>query len=90
MTDEIRRKLLEASKAQTLWIVWVCKYNPFGRVMGATILPQHYKHKSSAVRRAKQLYGDNPNYEWVVKPVYIFPVRLSRSLDDIKEEQDEN
>lgn len=71
MTDEISRKLLEAARAQTLWIVWVCKYDPFGRVMGATILPQHYKHKSSAVRRAKQLYGDNPNYEWVVKPVYF-------------------
>jgi hypothetical protein len=74
MTEETR-KLLEAARAQTLWIIWVCKYDPFGRVMGALTLPQHYKHKSSAVRRAKQLYGGKPNYEWVVKPVHFVPVR---------------
>ena len=53
------------------WIIWVCKYDPFGRVLGATVTPQRYMHKSSAVRRAKQLYGSNPNYEWVVKPVIL-------------------
>lgn len=67
------KKLQEHYKDNLFWIVWICQYDPFGRVLWATVLPYHYKHKSSAVRRAKQMYGiNNPKYEWVVKPVYIF------------------
>lgn len=67
-------KLREHYKDNLFWIVWVCQYDPFGRVIDTTVLPYHYKNKSSAVRRAKKLYGENnPRYEWVVKPVYMFP-----------------
>ena len=80
----------EFYKDNLFWIVWVCQYDPFGRVMSTTVLPYHYKHKSSAVRRAKQLYGvDNPRYEWVVKPIYFFPVETKLIFDDIKEKKDE-
>lgn len=71
MANEIQKHYEE----NRFWIIWVCQYDPFGRIIGATVLPTQYKHKSSAVRRAKQLYGvNNPRYEWVVKPVYFFQV----------------
>ena len=45
------------------WKIWF-EYYQNGEVVSAGVCIWHYAHKSSAVRRAKQLYGDNPNVKW--------------------------
>ena len=47
------------------WKIWF-EYYQNGEVVSAGVCVWHYAHKSSAVRRAKQLYGDNPNVKWYV------------------------
>lgn len=52
-----------------IYVICTIFYDPFGRVIGYGFYNQQYEHKKSAVRRAKQLYGDNPRVEWVVMSV---------------------
>lgn len=50
-----------------IYVICTIFYDPFGRIMGYGFYNQQYEHKSSAVRRAKKLYGvNNPRVEWVV------------------------
>ena len=49
-----------------VYLICTIFYDPFGRIMGYGFYNQQYEHKKSAVRRAKQLYGDNPRVEWFV------------------------
>lgn len=49
-----------------IYVICTIFYDPFGRIMGFGFYNQQYEHKSSAVRRAKQLYGDNPRVEWFI------------------------
>ena len=49
-----------------VYVICTIFYDPFGRIMGFGFYNQQYERKSSAVRRAKQLYGDNPRVEWFV------------------------
>lgn len=50
-----------------IYVICTIFYDPFGRIMGYGFYNQQYVHKSSAVRRAKQLYGvNNPRVEWFV------------------------
>lgn len=66
---------------QHYWVIFLCWYDSFGRLVGSGHYPRYYCHKSSAVRRAKSRFGiNNPRIEWVVKPVEI----------NVKEVEDEN
>jgi hypothetical protein len=49
-----------------IYVICTIFYDPFGRIMGFGFYNQQYEHKKSAVRRAKQLYGDNPRVEWFI------------------------
>ena len=48
------------------WKIWMTYYDPDGHVVGRGVHPTLYNRKSSAVRRAKQLWGDNPACKWIV------------------------
>ena len=49
------------------WKIWLVYYDLDGRIIGFGMHPCDYAHKSSAVRRARQLWGNNnPRVEWVV------------------------
>ena len=48
------------------WKIWMKYYNQDGKVIGYGVHPQEYTRKSSAVRRAKQLWGANPACKWIV------------------------
>lgn len=49
------------------WKIWMTHYDPDGNIVGYGLHPQDYATKSSAVRRAKQLWGDNnPACKWEV------------------------
>lgn len=50
----------------TSWKIWIVYYDMNGKVVGFGQYRFTYTHKSSAVRRAKQLWGDNPMVKWTV------------------------
>lgn len=47
------------------WKIWF-EYYQNSEVVSAGVCVLSYAHKSSAVRRARQLYGDNQNVKWYV------------------------
>lgn len=50
-----------------IYVICTIFYDPFGRIMGYGFYNQQYEHRSTAVRRARQLYGENnPRVEWTV------------------------
>lgn len=49
-----------------VYMICTIFYDPFGRIIGFGFYNQQYEHRSSAIRRAKQLYGDNPLVEWFI------------------------
>ena len=50
-----------------IYVICTIFYDPFGRIMGYGFYNRQYEHKSSAVRRAKKLYGvNNPRVEWFI------------------------
>ena len=49
-----------------VYMICTIFYDPFGRIMGFGFYNQQYEHRSSAIRRAKKLYGDNPQVEWFI------------------------
>jgi hypothetical protein len=53
------------------WKIWF-QYYKDGEPTGAGVLIWQYAHKSSAVRRAKQQFGNNPNVEWHVSQTNPF------------------
>lgn len=52
------------------WQIRSVYFDPKGNVTGEEIHPVTYSIKSSATRRAKQLWGDNPQVNWKVEPVF--------------------
>ena len=48
------------------WKIWFKSYDCHGEQIGAGVLPYQYAHKSSAVRRAKKHFGNNPRFSWSV------------------------
>lgn len=48
------------------WKIWMTFYDIDGDITGYGVYATDYAHKSSAVRRAKQLWGDNPLVKWEV------------------------
>ena len=50
----------------TTWKIWMLYYDFDGRLIGVGVHRFVYAHKSSAVRRAKQMWGDNPRVKWTV------------------------
>lgn len=51
----------------TTWKIWMLYYDLDGRIIGVGVHRFVYEHKSSAVRRARQLWGNNnPRVKWVV------------------------
>lgn len=48
------------------WKIFFNVYDIRGNFVGAGIHPQTYKHKSSAVRAAKRVFGESKTHKWVV------------------------
>lgn len=48
------------------WKIWMTYYDQDGNLVGRGVHTTIYKSKSTAVRRAIQLWGDNPMVKWVV------------------------
>lgn len=48
------------------WYIWMKYYDLAGTEIGEGVHPTPYKYKGSATRRAKQLWGDNPQVKWIV------------------------
>lgn len=48
------------------WKIWFNVYDINRNFVGAGVNPQTYKHKSSAVRAAKRIYGTSQTHTWVV------------------------
>lgn len=48
------------------WKIWITYYTPDGEVTGYGVHPREYTRRDAAVRRAKQLFGDNPAMSWIV------------------------
>lgn len=48
------------------WRIWMTYYDQDGNVVGRGVHPTCYASKSTAVRRAHQLWGANPACKWVV------------------------
>jgi hypothetical protein len=51
-----------------MWKIVTTFYDHNFQPIGYETHNTYYKHKSSAVRRARQLWGLNPFVSWVVKP----------------------
>ena len=54
------------------WKIWLETFNNKGERVGAGVYVKEYEHKSSAIRRAKQLFDDNPNIKWTVSQTNPF------------------
>lgn len=48
------------------WKIRMTYYDQDGNVTGTGVYPRTYLYKTSAIRRAKQLWGDNPAVKWSV------------------------
>ena len=48
------------------WKIWVTFYDLNGNIRDRFVHTVDYAQKCSAVRRAKQLFGDEPMYKWEV------------------------
>lgn len=48
------------------WKIWITYYDYEGHITGFGVHPICYKHKSSAVRKARQLFGDSKLVTWEV------------------------
>ena len=48
------------------WKIWMKYFDVDGNVVGYGVHPHDYTCKYSAVRRAKQLWGNNRQVEWRV------------------------
>ena len=51
------------------WKIWFNRYDIKHNFIGSGVHPRTYKHKSSAVRAAKRIYGEsqlNSIYQWGV------------------------
>lgn len=49
------------------WKIYITYYDPKdGHVTGYGVYPRDYEHKSSAVRKARQLFDDPKFATWVV------------------------
>lgn len=52
-----------------MWRIWIKHFDENGKQLGACVYPREYKHKSSAVSRARRIWGaqgENKRFEWVV------------------------
>lgn len=80
-------KLL-ASKCVTVsdddlpWKIWMTYYDQDGNEIGFGVHPKEYTRKSSAVRRAKQLWGANPACKWTVSQTNPW---TKENADDVPE-----
>ena len=54
------------------WKIWIKYYNVDGEEVGVGVHTNDYSRKGSAVRRAKQLWGDNSQVKWVVSQTNPF------------------
>ena len=50
------------------WKIWFNRFDANHNFIGSGVHPQTYKHKSSAVRAAKRIYGNATDfkYQWGV------------------------
>lgn len=48
------------------WKIWITYYDHRGHVSGYAVYHRSYKYKYSAVRRARELYGNPKFAAWVV------------------------
>lgn len=53
-------------RIESPWYIWMRYYDLAGNEIGEGVHPTPYKYKGSATRRAKQLFGDNPQVKWAV------------------------
>ena len=52
-----------------MWKIWITYYNSVGKAVGYGVHPNTYEHKSSAIRRARQLFdriGGDVRVTWTV------------------------
>ena len=50
----------------TTWKIWFMHYDINGNIFAYGVHRFVYTRKSSAIRRAKQLWGNNPMVKWTV------------------------
>lgn len=48
------------------WRIWYKRFNEDGKQVSAGVLAKSYAHKNSAIRRAKIVYEDRHDIEWIV------------------------
>lgn len=48
------------------WKIWITYYDHDRRVVGYGVYTKEYTRRDAAVRRAKQMFGDNPCMSWIV------------------------
>jgi hypothetical protein len=48
------------------WKIWFSVYDINQNFKGSGVCPQSYKHKSSAVRAAKRMFGESRTHRWAV------------------------
>lgn len=66
--SETKKELLKSLKPDSKsapWKIWLEWFNEEGEKTGAGVMPEEYKHKSSAMRAAKQFDG-KPGFKCVV------------------------
>lgn len=67
--DTYQQVLATDIENDTAWKIWLRYYDHKGEFIGMGVYPKNYAHKSSATRRAKQLWGkhgENRLVEWAV------------------------
>ena len=67
--NELASHKVMVSEENSRWKIWVRYYNHDGKQVGCGVHPTDYAHRSSALRRAKQLWGQhgaNPMVEWTI------------------------